>query len=298
LFTLERQTQAKSQRSPFQGVGNLFPCVVITIISFFLSLLVPIPKELLMATKQPHLRISNDTNSLSKDLASFLQEESSKAIKEHGKFTLAVSGGSLPQLAFSQVVKEPFVSQVDWNKWHVFFVDERYLSLDNSESNYFATSKFLLNHVSIPKSQVYALNPSLPLPEAAQDYEQKLLQVFGISKGHVPQFDLVLCGMGPDGHTASLFPNHSLLKESSKLIAYIEDSPKPPPQRITFTLPLLNNAKNVVFVTAGDAKKETVAQVLEPKPGEPLLPSALVNPPNGTLYWFMDSAASSLLKKK
>lgn len=155
-----------------------------------------------------------------------------------------------------------------------------------------------MNHVSIPKSQVYALNPSLPLPEAAQDYEQKLLQVFGISKDHVPQFDLVLCGMGPDGHTASLFPNHSLLKESSKLIAYIEDSPKPPPQRITFTLPLLNNAKNVVFVTAGDAKKETVAQVLEPKPGEPLLPSALVNPPNGTLYWFMDSAASSLLKKK
>lgn len=169
--------------------------------------------------------------------------------------------------------------------------------MDNPESNYHVTNKELLNHVPIPKEQVYTLNPNIPLAEAAQDYTQKLKKVFQLEEGQLPRFDLIFCGMGPDGHTASLFPGHPLLKETSKLVAFIEDSPKPPPQRITLTFPVLKNAKIVAFVTAGDSKKEMVAKILEPKEGE-LLPAGMVKPVDGRLYWFIDSPAASLLKKK
>jgi len=115
--------------------------------------------------------------------------------------------------------------------------------------------------------------------------KKKLEKEFG---GKLPSFDLILLGMGPDGHTASLFPHHPLLNETVLWIAPIEGSPKPPPQRITFTLPLINNSKNVVFVASGESKKEMVRRVLQEDVPVGELPSKLVKPTSGNLYWFVD----------
>eukprot|EP01124_Arcella_intermedia_P024136 TRINITY_DN39_c0_g1_i1.p2 TRINITY_DN39_c0_g1~~TRINITY_DN39_c0_g1_i1.p2 ORF type:complete len:245 (+),score=51.01 TRINITY_DN39_c0_g1_i1:1278-2012(+) len=211
-----------------------------------------------------------------------------------GVFHVAVSGGSLPALLSAKLKLKEYSEKVNWAAWRVWFVDERYVPLDHPESNYKATKEALLDHVPIPPQHVKTIKGQLPLEECAADYENQLRGEFG---DKVPEFDLILLGMGPDGHTASLFPNHRLLEEKGKWIAPVSDSPKPPPQRVTFTLPLINNAKNVAFVATGDAKKEVLQKILEEGQEVPhgALPSKLVSP-KGTLKWFLDVPAAALLK--
>ncbi|ELR25474.1 6phosphogluconolactonase [Acanthamoeba castellanii str. Neff] len=175
---------------------------------------------------------------------------------------------------------------IDWARWEVFFADERYVGLDDKESNYHACNEELFRHVPIPADHIHTIDVSAKV-------ESKL----GRGGKALPQFDLILLGMGPDGHTCSLFPFHALLKEDQLLVAPISDSPKPPPERITFTLPLVNAARNVAFVVTGDAKKNVLFNILEgkeEKEGE--LPSKHVWPTEGGLYWFVDQPAASLLQ--
>ena len=127
---------------------------------------------------------------------------------------------------------------------------------------------------------------------AAEDYVSKIRKLY--PGDGVPQFDLLLLGMGPDGHTCSLFPGHPGLEENSKLIISITDSPKPPPCRITMTYPVLNNAANVMVVTAGGSKAEAVKKCLKPENGEPL-PAGRVKPSKGKLTWYLDEAAAKLI---
>lgn len=177
----------------------------------------------------------------------------------------------------------------------VFYVDERVVPLDHPDSNHRACMEALFSQVQIPPDNIHAIDTSLvnDLEELSDAYEKDLIREFAQKdSARFPVFDLILLGMGPDGHTASLFPDHELLFEGDRWIAYLEDSPKPPPKRVTFTFPVINHAARVAFVAAGKEKVETLSTVLDhPEKG---LPSSRIRPGfPGQLYWFVDDDASS-----
>jgi len=223
---------------------------------------------------------------LSAAVASYVIKLSAAAIAERGRFTVALSGGSLPKLLAANLITMPFRDQIDWTAWHVFFVDERCVPLSDPDSNYREAKTHLFDQVTLPVSQIYPIDPTLNPTAMAEAYQEKLQTVFGATTW--PQFDLILLGLGPDGHTASLFPGHALLHEQRQWIAAIFDSPKPPPQRITFTLPLINAARHVAFLATGASKAEVLTQI---KAGNSHLPASLIQPTQGKVNWFVDVAA-------
>lgn len=218
-------------------------------------------------------------------MAEFVRDLARTSIEERGMFVVAVSGGSLPATLAGLVKDE----RVEWSKWHVVFVDERYVPLDHADSNYAGTQAALLKHVGIPSSQVHGIQHTLELDECAAAYQEVISRVTGGSF----VLDLILLGMGEDGHTASLFPGHALLQENHRWIASIRDSPKPPPERITFTLPLIAKARHVAFVAAGAGKADPLAWIFkENKEG---IPSGLVRKLRPDTKWFVDKAATAKL---
>ncbi|KAJ7225759.1 6-phosphogluconolactonase [Mycena pura] len=250
-----------------------------------------------MAHPAPHPAILcsfADADSIVESLAAFVVQAQKESIDKKGRFTVALSGGSLPKM-LRGLIGNPAVK---WDKWHVFYVDERVVPLDHPDSNHFSCTNHLFSKVAIPQNQIHALDTTLldDLEELADAYEKELIREFAQKDAaRFPVFDLVLLGMGPDGHTASLFPGHDLLAEDDRWIAFLDDSPKPPPKRITFTFPVLNHAARVVFVAAGKEKVDTLRQVLDdPEAG---LPASRVRPVfPGQLYWFVDDAASAAVQ--
>ncbi|KAJ1959440.1 suppressor of los1-1 [Dipsacomyces acuminosporus] len=224
---------------------------------------------------------------VAKSLDKYLAYASSQAIARTGKFTVAFSGGSLPATVAKYLKNNP---SVDFSKWYVFWADERCVTYTDADSNYKLVKEELLNYVNIPEDQIIAINESLVSDSeaAAKDYQEQLQRVFG-SEG-VPKFDLILLGIGPDGHTCSLFPGHPEINEKEKWVTFINDSPKPPPRRITLTLPVLNNAHEVAFVVTGGNKNDMVKTIVDLK--DLSKPSANVAPANGSVYWFLDDATS------
>jgi 6-phosphogluconolactonase len=193
------------------------------------------------------------------------------AIQDRGMFTIALSGGSLPKFladlpeAFAKAGVDP-----QWDCWHVLLADERCVPLESKDSNLGAIQQEFLKHTSIPSSQVYGIDQALVqnsnAEAIARDYETKFLQVLAGKNDPTDKttllLDLAVLGFGPDGHTCSLFPDHPLLEEINKWVASIEDSPKPPPKRITLTFPVLNsNTRNVIFCGAGSSKQEVVEKI-------------------------------------
>lgn len=166
---------------------------------------------------------------------------------------------------------------------------------DSADSNHGTCQQRLFSQVPIPEAQIYTIDLTLlnDLEELADDYETKLIREFAAKdSARYPVFDLILLGMGPDGHTASLFPGHQLLDETERWVAYIEDSPKPPPKRITLTYLVINHAARVAFVATGKEKQDMLKAVLDDPACD--LPAARVKPHYpGNLYWFVDDAASA-----
>lgn len=252
------------------------------------------------AKKEAELMVYQNADELGDDLAAYVATLSESTITKRGAFSVVLSGGSLISL-LGKLTDEPYVGKLDWSKWHVFWADERVVPLDHADSNYKLAYDGLLSKVSIPSSQVYAINDKLSPQGAAEDYEFNLRQLVKTKilplaeTGEYPCFDLILLGMGPDGHIASLFPGHPLVSKKEVWIASIEDSPKPPPERITFTLPVINSAANVAFVATGSSKADKLKLAF----GENLpfgeLPAQLVAPYKGDLVWFVDKDAVSKL---
>jgi 6-phosphogluconolactonase len=227
------------------------------------------------------------------DAAAFLFVNlAAQAVRERGAFYVALAGGTTP-LSCYRLLSAPLISsRVDWEKTHVFFGDERCVPEGHPGRNDEAAATALLRHVPIPAKNVHRV----PVTErdAAERYESDVRGAFSIfspssAKG-IPRFDLVFLGMGPDGHTASLFPGHSSLEEKQRLVLHIDDAPTPPPRRVTFTLPLLNEARHVALLVTGKDKAAALARVLV---DDMALPAARVRPPAGTLTILADAAAVS-----
>lgn len=235
-------------------------------------------------------KVATDKDQFFSLLAEYVADASVEAIKQRGTFTVALSGGSLPQQLGQALIGTEAGKKIEWSKWHVFFADERVVPLDHADSNYLSCKKNLFDHVTIPSSQIYTLDPSLieqPI-QAAEAYAKHL-------EAHLPadgKFDLLLLGMGPDGHTCSLFPEHKLLDEMKRPVAEITDSPKPPPVRITLTYPVLNKGRHALFVVTGDNKKEVVRDILE---NDKDYPAGRVS--SDKVTWLLDSTAAALLSK-
>ena len=228
---------------------------------------------------QPTIFVAQDLDILSKSLCEWIRKLAMDSIASpRGRFTIALSGGSLPKTLSRSLLT---MTDMNWSQWFVFLADERCVPLTHSDSNGKLIQETLLNHLPIPSSQFFHLPSNLTFdsktpPENISDrmsqlslsYELKLKSVFSNSltttTQSLPEFDLILLGMGPDGHTCSLFPGHSSLFDNSWITSLV-DSPKLPPYRISFTLSLINNAKNVCFVVTGEGKSNTLVKILDDK---------------------------------
>lgn len=249
------------------------------------------------ATPDLKLHIFPALPELSQAAATYVAHLSAQAVATRGRFTVAFSGGSLPKLLCPSLVAEPLHTQVKWPAWHVFWADERCVPLTSPDSNYRLVQEYLFDHVDIPPAQIYTVDDSLEPAAAAAAYQNDLNRVFQPPTNQYPRFDLILLGMGEDGHTASLFPHHPLLKETERWVAPICDSPKPPPERITLTLPVINKARQVIFLATGAAKADILAGVLQSQSPWGSLPAQLVQPESGDLHWFVDEAAANGLNQ-
>ncbi|CAI9781825.1 unnamed protein product [Fraxinus pennsylvanica] len=200
------------------------------------------------------------------------------------------------------MVESPYKDSVDWSKWLIFWVDERVVPLDSDDSNYKLAWDGFLSKVPISPSNIYAINDKLSPEGAADDYETRLKhlvesKIIPLSNASgFPKFDLMLLGMGPDGHVASLFPTRQQRYEKNRWVTFIIDSPKPPPPRITFTLPVINSATEIAMVVTGAELADTVKKTSGGglAPGSTPLPCMEVSP-EGELTWFSDKDATSKL---
>lgn len=206
--------------------------------------------------------------------------------------TVALSGGSTPKLLFELLadLDQPFREQLAWSSIHFFWSDERHVPPDHPDSNYRMANEAMLSHVPVPANNVHRVPSENPSPaEAASEYERTLIE---ITQQSLPRLDLILLGLGADGHTASIFPGSEVLHEKNRLVAapWVE---KFRTYRITMTLPLLNNGASVVFLVSGSEKATIVKEVLE---GPEKYPAQAVKPTNGELLWMLDEAAASEIK--
>ncbi|MQM02210.1 hypothetical protein Taro_034977 [Colocasia esculenta] len=250
------------------------------------------------------LKIYEGLDDLTTDFADYVALLSELSVKERGVFAIALSGGSLISL-MAKLCETPYSKTVDWTKWHVFWADERVVSKNHVDSNYKLAKDGLLSKVPVLSSHVHSINDNLSAEEAAADYEFVLRQLVKTRTVDVsessdcPKFDLILLGMGPDGHVASLFPGHPAIERKGDWITYLTDSPKPPPERITFTLPVINSASNVAIVVAGEAKATAVHCAIDDMTEEfdaAMVPARMVQPTDGKLVWFLDRSAASKLQ--
>jgi 6-phosphogluconolactonase len=211
------------------------------------------------------------------------------AIQAQGKFAVALSGGSTPRGLHQELVTH-FASRLDWSKVFFFWGDERHVAPDSSDSNYRMANETLLSKLPIPPGNIFRVPSELPdARHAAAKYEQTLQQFFRLNSDSFPRFDFILLGMGPDGHTASLFPGTAALQEKDHLVVgnWVE---KLNTFRITFTYPMLNNAACVMFLVNGDEKAEMVRRALKDPTAN--LPCQKVRPDDGELLWYLDKGAA------
>ena len=243
------------------------------------------------------IRVLPDTESLFQASAKEFASQAEAAIKAQDRFAVALSGGSTPRGMFSLLAAN-YRDRLPWDKVYFFWSDERHVPPDSSDSNYRMAYESLLSRVPVPQTNIFRVPAEKPdAHEVAAEYDETVRQFFQIPQGTFPQFDLILLGMGPDGHTASLFPETSALHEKGRLVVsnWVE---KLKTDRITFTAPLINRAKGVMFLIAGADKSQALREVMEGNQSPDLYPSKLIHPACGRSIWWVDQAAAAALSKK
>jgi 6-phosphogluconolactonase len=233
---------------------------------------------------------------LARRTAEFFVAEAEKAVAQRGVARIAISGGSTPKAAFAALAEqgEEWRGRMPWEKLDLWWVDERCVPPDNAESNYRMTREALLNHVPLKPEQIHRMKGELEPDDAAAQYETELNTSFGLHGAEIPRFDLVQLGMGPDGHTASLFPHTEALHETKRLVVanYVE---KLDMWRVTLTRPVINQARQVFFLISGTDKAMILNEVLQGPRDPERLPSQFIEPVDGILTLLLDQAAASFL---
>jgi len=242
------------------------------------------------------IRILADGAAIAKRAAQEFVQAAAEAVRIKGSFNVALAGGSTPKALYSLLVNDPALrSQVPWDKIHLFFGDERHVAPDHPDSNYRMASETMISKSPLKPEQVTRIKGEYPDAEqAALEYEKALREYFKLKAGEYPRFDLVLAGMGNEGHTLSLFPGTKALHADRRIVVrnwigklYTE--------RLTLTAPAASNAAHIIFMVTGTDKAPALKAVLE-GPFEPeQLPAQLLQPQNGKLLWLVDTAAGSML---
>jgi len=236
-------------------------------------------------------RVLPDIDALSRAALEELLSDLQDAIKQRGRGAIALSGGHTPEKMYTLwAANQKYRSETDWNRVHFFWGDERYVSQDDPLSNYRMTRETLLEHVAIPAANVHAVPTNLGTPQqAAEAHDQELRKFFGSS---APAFDVTLLGLGPEGHTASLFPDSPALAEKTRWVVPVHVEAVPP-NRLTFTLPVLNSSRNTYFLVAGENKRPILdALRAEPDSRPSAYPAGRIRPADGRVLWFLDQAAA------
>ena len=235
-------------------------------------------------------QIFDSADHLAKTAAETIEETGRAMIDHNGQFTLVLSGGSTPAATYKHLIS----SKLDWSKVHLFWGDERSVISTHPDSNYHLAFENLIKHIDIPGDNVHRVASEEDTMLAAQQYQDEILYFFGMPEGSWPSFDLILLGLGDDGHTASLFPQSDAVSETASLV--VENHVKKlNTRRITFTLPLINAAKKILFLVAGDAKSTMVHRILKNIDVSEPVPAQLVNPTAGEVVWYLDKSAARQL---
>jgi 6-phosphogluconolactonase len=242
------------------------------------------------------IRILTDGAAIAKRAAQEFVQAAAEAVRERGSYNVALGGGSTPRALYSLLVNDPTLcSQVPWDKIHLFFGDERHVAPDHPDSNFRMATEAMIAKSPLRAKQVVRIKGEYPdTGKAAVEYEKALRDYFKLKDGEYPRFDLLLAGMGNEGHTLSLFPGTKALHADGRVVVrnwigklYTE--------RITLTAPAASNAANIIFMVTGADKAPALKAVLE-GPFEPeQLPAQLLQPQNGKLLWLVDAAAGSML---
>jgi 6-phosphogluconolactonase len=237
------------------------------------------------------IEVYPDLESLSRAAAALLVQQANLAVAARGRFSVALSGGATPRRTYELLAAPPLVEQAPWDRVHVFWGDERCVPLNDLRSNARMAKAAWLDRVPIPGNQIHPLNCAPDPAAAARQYEAKLREFFA---GQPPVLDLVLLGLGGDGHTASLFPGAPALKERQRWAAavYVAESDL---YRVTLTAPLINQARLVAFLITGGAKAGVLREVLHGPYDPGRLPAQLIRPHHGELLWLADLAAAGTL---
>jgi 6-phosphogluconolactonase len=237
-----------------------------------------------------------DLETLSKAAAFGFVRWAGEAVAARGRFTVALSGGSTPKRLYELLAAAPSRSQIDWGRIEFFWSDERCVPPDHKDSNYRMACEAMLAQLPIPAEHVHRMQAERSDRDAAaRDYEAVLARVFGVPSGaEPPAIDLILLGMGPDGHTASLFPHTKALDENSRWVV-ANHVPQLNTDRLTLTRPILNRGRVVLFLVVGADKAERLAEVCAGPADPKRLPAQSIRPPEGELIWFVDSAAAARL---
>jgi 6-phosphogluconolactonase len=246
-------------------------------------------------------RINADNAAVGRAAAEEIVALARQCAEKNGSFTIALSGGSTPKLAYSLMAADSLVKQMPWNKTRIFFGDERHVKPDHADSNFKMASEAMLKSVPIPKDNIFPISTEGTVEQASDNFEKILKAQFPNPPGGFPQFDLVLLGIGPDGHTASLFPGTPAPKEMKRWVTTcdpVSANPaiKPPVKRITITSPVIWNARNVFVLATGAEKTPMLDKIFcEAEPQNPPV-SRLVRKCTGWVCFFLDAAAAGTAK--
>lgn len=248
----------------------------------------------------PDIRVFTGGLTLLRAAADYIVDAAETAMTTNGHFTIALSGGATPKPIYELLATDEYTRYIDWSFGRVFWGDERCVQPDHYDSNYRMAKESLLENVRIPMGNIYRIKGELPPEAAAEDYEKALRGYFLRGTRPLnerqPRFDLILAGIGDDGHTASLFPYTTALEEQARWVAanYVE---KLDTWRITLTPPAINAATNILFVVTGEKKADALAQILEGEYDPAQFPAQLVNPESGRVTWMVDVPAASKLSR-
>lgn len=243
------------------------------------------------------LRIEDGKERLAQAAAQEIANAVSSVLIEKERCTVALTGGSTPRAAYQLLGEEPFRGRLAWDKIHFFWGDERHVPPDHADSNYRMAHEAFLSSVPVPAANIHRIPAEDPdAARAAASYEETLRGFFHLGADELPRFDLLLLGLGPDAHIASLFPGNAALHEQEKLVIapWVE---KMSTFRITLTAPVLDNAARVLFLVSGEEKSEAVRNVLEGERDPDLYPGQLLRLKDGKVVWLLDRAAARLLER-